>query len=243
MSAEADPRSVADRLRAVRAHIAEAATAAGRAPADVRLIAVSKTHPVALIEAAAAAGQRAFGENTVQEALAKIPAFAGRGLEWHFIGHLQSNKARFLPGNFHWWHSLDALSLARRVARLAHAQAATLDALIEVNVSGDPRRHGVAPDALPALLEQLLREPLPGLRLRGLMTVGPHPAGEAERRAAFARLRGLRDDARARFGLADFDELSMGMSGDYVEAIREGATLVRIGSAIFGERDYSKRAD
>lgn len=239
MSNPARTPAVAAQLRAVRDRIVAAAVSAGRAPSEVRLIAVSKTHPVDRIEAAISAGQRAFGENTVQEALTKIPALGGRDLEWHFIGRLQSNKAKFLPGNFHWWHSLDSTALARRVSRFAAERQARVETLVEVNVSGDPRKHGVAPDALPALLDGLLREPLPGLRLRGLMALAPYPAGETDARAAFARLRGLRDAAQQRFGLTDFTELSMGMSGDYVEAIREGATMVRVGTAIFGERDYS----
>lgn len=225
-------------LAAVRAAVAAAALASGRRPDEVRLIAVSKTQPVEALAAAAATGQRLFGENTVQEALPKIDRLQGTPIEWHFIGHLQSNKARFVPGRFHWLHSLDSLRLAERLARAAAECAAPLDVLIEVNVTGDPAKHGVAPAALAPLLEALLRSPSPFLRLRGLMTVGPYPAGEREQRAAFAALRELRDACRARFALEAFSELSMGMSGDFRAAIAEGATLVRIGSAIFGERAY-----
>jgi pyridoxal phosphate enzyme (YggS family) len=226
-------------LQRVRAAIAQAAHDAGRSPDRIKLVAVSKTQPAAAIEAAIAAGQTVFGENTVQEALTKIPALASHDLEWHFIGHLQSNKARFIPDHFAWLHSLDSLKLAQRLSRLARERGAIVQALIEVNIARDPNKSGVLPEALMPLLEQLLKEDLPGLPLRGLMAIGPYPAAEADIRRAYAALRALRDDCRKRFALGDFTELSMGMSGDYVEAIQEGSTLVRIGTAIFGERDYS----
>ena len=223
----------------IREAIARAARASGRNPDAVRLIAVSKTHPHEAITTAIAAGQRDFGESTVQEALTKIPRFPNQGLEWHFIGHLQSNKARFIPGNFAWLHSLDNLGLARKLSRFAQEQSANINILIEVNVFRDVKKHGVDPDALFEFLEQLMKENLPALHWRGLMTIGPHPAAEKEVRGCFARLRELRDDSRRRLDLPRFTELSMGMSGDYIEAIQEGSTMVRIGSAIFGERDYS----
>jgi len=230
---------IAANLERLRNRIAETAEHAGRRPGDVKLIAVSKTQPPEAVAAAIAAGQRLFGENTVQDALTKIPQFAGQGLEWHFLGHLQSNKARFIPGNFAWVHSLDSVKLAQRLARLAQEQNTTVNTLIEVNITRDPAKHGVAPEDIVALLEQLRNENLAGIRLRGLMAIGPHPATESERRASFAALRELRDGCAQRFALPGFTELSMGMSGDFIEAIQEGATLVRIGTAIFGERDYS----
>lgn len=229
--------SIADNLKRLRAGIAEAALRAGRRPEAVQLIAVSKNQPVQAVAAAVAAGQRAFGENTVQDALTKIPGFAGRGLEWHFIGHLQSNKAKLIPGNFGWLHSLDSLGLAQRLARFAGEQNATLNALIEVNITRDPARHGVLAEDVMPLLDQLSKESPAGLDLRGLMAIGPHPANEAQRRAAFAALRELRDTCRERQALPRFTELSMGMSGDFSEAIAEGSTLLRIGTAIFGQRD------
>jgi pyridoxal phosphate enzyme (YggS family) len=235
-------RSIRDNLRALRARIGDLARAAGRRPEEVRLIAASKTRPLAIIEAAAAAGQTDFGESTIQDALAKIPSLAGRGLTWHFIGHLQSNKAKFLPGHFHWLHSLDSASLAARVSRRAHEKGTVIESLIEVNIARDPKKHGVAPDALPALIEEILKQELPGIRLRGLMGMAPYPAPEADIRTAFAALRQLRAECAQRFGLGSFDELSMGMSGDYAEAIREGSTMLRIGTAIFGERDYATPA-
>jgi hypothetical protein len=230
---------IARNLARVREEIAAAAHAAGRKPEEVRLIAVSKTHPPEAVAAAIAAGQVDFGENTVQEALTKIPIY--RSVTWHMIGHLQSNKAKFIPGNFAWVHSVDNLKLAQRLSRLAQEKGVVLDALFEVNVTRDPAKHGLPPEGLAPLLDTLLKEGHPGLRLRGLMTIGPYPASEADSRASFARLRELRDDCRKRFGLKDFSELSMGMSGDYAAAIQEGSTMVRIGTAIFGERDYSLR--
>jgi len=229
---------IAANLTRVRERIAAAAALSGRSPDDVRLIAVSKSHPVEAIAAAVRAGQHIFGESTTQEALDKMPAFHARALEWHFIGHLQSNKARFVPGQFHWLHALDSLKLAERLSRLAEEREARLQTLVEVNVTADPHKHGVAVPELPALLEQLLQADLPGIELRGLMTVGPYPATETEARAAFAALRQLRDRCRQQFGIEQFTELSMGMSGDFEPAILEGATMVRVGTAIFGERDY-----
>ena len=228
---------IADNLEQLRARIAEAAQRAGRRPQDVQLIAVSKNQSAQAVAAAIAAGQRAFGENTVQDALTKIPGFAGQGLEWHFIGHLQSNKAKLIPGNFAWVHSLDSVQLAQRLARLAREQNATVTALIEVNITRDSARHGVLAEDVVPLIEQLLKENLTGLALRGLMAIGPHPATEAQRRAAFAALRNVRDACLQRQDLPGFTELSMGMSGDFAEAIAEGSTLLRIGAAIFGQRE------
>jgi hypothetical protein len=231
---------IAANLAQVRAAIAAAARRAGRQPDAVRLIAVSKTHPVAAIAAAAQAGQLDFGESTVQEAHGKIPPLAELKLEWHFIGHLQSNKAKHIPGQFHWLHSLDSRKLAERLARFAAERGATLNVLIEVNITRDPAKHGVAPDAVAPLLDELLKVKLTGIALRGLMAIGPHPAEDTERRRVFAALRELRDQCRQRYPLPDFTELSMGMSDDFEAAILEGATMVRIGSAIFGARDYAR---
>jgi len=233
--------AIASNLFHVRQSIAEVArTCAGSFDA-IRLIAVSKGHQHPAIAAAIAAGQKDFGENTSQEALTKIPHFQNQGLEWHFIGHLQTNKAKFIPGNFSWLHSLDNLDLARKLSRRARELSASINILIEVNVTRDPRKHGIAPGTLPDFIEQLLKENLPALSLRGLMTIGPHAAPEKEIRGCFAKLRELRDECRTRFALPGFTELSMGMSGDYVEAIKEGATMLRVGTAIFGDRDYSQK--
>ena len=233
--------AIASNLFRVRQSIAEVAhTCAGSSDA-IRLIAVSKGHQPSAIAAAIAAGQKDFGENTSQEALTKIPHFQNQGLEWHFVGHLQTNKAKFIPGNFSWLHSLDNLDLARKLSRRAQELSANINILIEVNVTRDPKKHGIAPDALADFVEQFLKENLPALSLRGLMTIGPHAAPEKEIRGCFAKLRELRDACRTRYALTGFTELSMGMSGDYVEAIKEGATMLRVGTAIFGDRDYSRK--
>jgi PLP dependent protein len=229
---------ISDNLARVHDRIAAAADSVGRRPEYIRLIAIAKTHSAEAVERAYDAGQRAFGESAVQEALAKIPQVQRDDIEWHFIGHLQSNKAKFMPGNFAWVHSLDSVKLAQRVSRLAQEAGAVVNGLIEVNVVGDPKKHGVAVDLLVPLLDELLSGGLPNLSLRGLMAIGPHPASEGGRRAAFAKLRDLRDECQRRFGINTFSELSMGMSGDYVDAIKEGATMVRIGTAIFGKRSY-----
>ena len=227
--------AAAHRLAEVRERIAAAARRSGRNSDAVRLIAVSKTKPAAEIEALAGLGQREFGENQVQEALAKIERLQGRGLEWHFIGHLQSNKTRFIPGNFGWVHSLDSERLAARISAAVTDPAAPVRLLVQVNVFRDPAKHGVAEQDLFALLEAILARELPGIRLCGLMTIGRLALSEADTRRGFARARGLLQQCRERFGDA-FRELSMGMSGDYELAIEEGATMVRVGSALFGSR-------
>lgn len=225
----------------VRQAIAEAAQAANRNPDEIKLIAVSKTQSPDAVTTAMAADINDFGENTTQEALPKLSRLASRSITWHFIGHLQSNKAKFIPGNFFWLHSLDNLGLARKLSRLAHEKKTSINTLIEVNVSQDLRKHGIVPHALFDFIDKLIKENLLALPLRGLMTIGPYPASEKETRQFFAKLRELRDECRKRFALPGFSELSMGMSGDFAEAIKEGATMVRIGTAIFGERDYTKK--
>lgn len=229
---------IAHRLEAVRAEITEAARQSGRSAEAIRLVAVSKTRPPAAVAAAVAAGQRVFGENTIQDALTKIPRFAGQNLEWHFIGHLQSNKVKHIPGNFSWVHSLDSLRLADRLSRVAQEKSVVVQALIEVNISRDPAKHGVAPEVAEALVESLLAAGLPGIVLRGLMAIGPQSADRSGLRSSFSALRELRDRCREHCRLDAFTELSMGMSGDFREAILEGATMVRLGSSIFGERDH-----
>jgi pyridoxal phosphate enzyme (YggS family) len=241
---------IATNLARLRDDIAAAARSVHRNPADIKLIAISKTHSIASIDAALAAGQRAFGENTVQEALGKIAHFGHhdptRGViptdeivpEWHFIGHLQSNKARSIPGNFAWLHSLDNLKLAQRLNRFAEDQHVALSTLLEVNITQDSRKHGIEPSAVASLLDQFLAQEFSAIMLRGLMTIGPYPATESEIRRTYAALRHLLDECKQRFDLPTFDQLSMGMSGDYLEAVKEGATMLRIGTAIFGDRDY-----
>ena len=228
--------TVTDNLRKVRQALASAARQAQRDPSTIRLLAVSKTMPPAAVEAAMRAGQTEFGENTIQDALRKIPLFQGRGLSWHFIGHLQSNKIKFIPGHFSWVHSIDSLALARKLSQACAHRGTQINALVQVNVSGEVSKHGVAPTELSALIEALLAAKLPAIAWRGLMTLGRFNASDAELRSCFAQLRTLRDDCVARFGLKDFSELSMGMTQDFALAVAEGATIVRIGTAIFGPR-------
>jgi hypothetical protein len=215
---------VAGNLAAVRARMAAAAARAGRAAASVRLIAVAKTKPVELVRAAVAAGAGDIGENYVQEAVAKRAAL-GTAVCWHLIGHLQRNKAAQALATFDLIHSLDSVALGETLARHAAARALPARVLVEVNVGGEASKHGVASAALPALLARL-RDPY--LAVEGLMTVPP-PGSPADSRRYFRQLRDLRDAAGLR-------ELSMGMTDDFEIAIEEGATMVRVGRAIFGER-------
>jgi len=218
---------------AVRAALDAAARKAGRDPKDVTLVAVSKTFPAEAVRAAHAAGQRHFGENYVQEGCAKIDAL--RDLEdavWHFIGPLQSNKSRMVAERFDWMHSIDRESIARRLSEQRPAGKTPLRVCIQVNVSGEDSKSGVEPADVPPLARAIAA--LPNLELRGLMAI-PAPADEAaQQRAPFELLRRIRDDLAAQ-GI-DLPDLSMGMSADYAAAVQEGATLVRIGSAIFGAR-------
>ncbi len=212
--------------------IARAAEAAGRNAAEVRLLAVSKTWPADSVREAAAAGQRAFGENYVQEGAEKVDALAALGLEWHFIGPLQSNKTRLVANRFAWVHSIDRLKIAERLSAQRDVHLPPLEVCIQVNVSGETSKSGVAPAELPALAHAVAG--LPRLRLRGLMAI-PEPTSDvAVQRARFAALRELRDRLNAG-GLA-LDTLSMGMSDDLEAAIAEGSTMVRVGTAIFGSR-------
>jgi len=224
-----------DAIDGVRQRIADAARCAGRQADDVRLIAVSKRQPLEAVETLIACGQKDFGENQMQEALGKIEPLKDTPLEWHFIGHLQSNKTRHVGGNFRWVHTVDSAKLARRIAASASEAGCPVNLLLQVNVSGDPAKHGIAEEALFPLVDTLLEASLEGIRLRGLMTIGYRDVGESETRRSFARLRELLVQCRSRYG-DDFSELSMGMSGDYPLAIEEGATMVRVGSALFGPR-------
>lgn len=225
---------IAANLQAVRQGIAAAAQQAGRQPADVALLAVSKTVSPDRIRAAYAAGQREFGENYVQEGIDKIAALADlRGhLQWHFIGPLQSNKTRPVAEHFDWVHSIERLRIAERLSAQRPAGMAPLQVCIQVNISSEASKSGVAPAEVPALAHAVAA--LPNLRLRGLMAI-PEPAHDpAAQRRPFAAMRAMLQALRAD-GL-QLDTLSMGMSGDMEAAIAEGATLVRIGTAIFGAR-------
>jgi pyridoxal phosphate enzyme (YggS family) len=231
-------RSIADNLQAVKARIAGAARAVGRDPGAVALLAVSKTHASALIEEAFRAGQRAFGENYVQEALDKMAALVHLPIEWHLVGPLQSNKTRVVAERFQWVHSIDREKIARRLSEQRPPALPPLDVLLQVNVSGEASKSGVAPREAAPLAKAVAA--MPRLRLRGLMAV-PEPTGDERlQRARFREVRELYESLQ-REGLA-LDTLSMGMSADMEAAIAEGSTLVRIGTAIFGERRKVKDA-
>lgn len=226
-------------LQAVQRRVAAAAQAAGRPAHSVALIAVSKTFSVDAVREAADAGQRAFGENYVQEALDKIAALRAAGggpaLEWHFIGPIQSNKTRAIAEHFDWVHSVERLKIAERLAAQRPATMAPLQVCIQVNISGAASKSGVAPAETLALARAVAA--LPGLRLRGLMAI-PEPTDDpAEQAAAFTALARLGAELRAA-GLP-CDQLSMGMSADLEAAIAAGATMVRVGTAIFGTRHYA----
>lgn len=227
--------AIADNLQAVQARISNAAAAVGRSPESVRLLAVSKTWPLACVLDAAEAGQRAFGENYVQEGIDKIAAVSGRNLEWHFIGPLQSNKTKPVAEHFDWVHSIDRLKVAERLSAQRPAYLAPLQVCVQINVSGEASKSGCAPDEALALCRAVAA--LPGLQLRGLMAI-PEPTDDLQaQRIPFRKLRELREQICAA-GLP-LDTLSMGMSHDLEAAVAEGATIVRIGTAIFGERNYA----
>ncbi len=224
--------SIAANLQAVRQRVDAAAKAARRAPEEVALLAVSKTWPAASVAEAAHAGQRMFGENYVQESIAKIAELRAAGLEWHFIGPLQSNKTRAVAADFDWVHSVDRLKLAERLSEQRPDDLPPLNVCIQVNVSGEESKSGVAPDEVRGLADRIAV--LPRLRLRGLMAIPEPTRDEALLRSRFATLRRLRDELNDS-GFA-IDTLSMGMSDDLELAIAEGATMVRVGTAIFGAR-------
>lgn len=224
---------VTENFRKIQDLLAKAARDAGR-PADaVRLLAVSKKKPVEAVLEAAAAGQLDFGENFVQEGLEKIAAAGRADLRWHFIGHLQSNKTRPVAEHFDWVHTVDKAKTARRLSVQRPHHAAPLNICIEVNIDGEAQKSGVAPAETAALAREITS--LPRLRLRGLMCLPKIRNGFAEQRKPFAALRSLQESLNADgFSL---DTLSMGMTADYAAAIHEGATIVRIGTALFGERE------
>jgi pyridoxal phosphate enzyme (YggS family) len=228
--------TIASNLQAVRDSITAAATAAGRPPESIGLLAVSKTFPQEAIREAHAAGQIRFGESYVQEALDKIALLRDLPVEWHFIGPIQSNKTRAIAGHFAWVHSLDRLKIAERLSAQRPPHLPPLQVCVQVNISDEASKQGATPEEAVPLANAIAR--LPRLRLRGLMAI-PAPAQTfAAQREPFAQLRNLFERLNAQ-GL-QLDTLSMGMSDDFSAAIAEGATLVRVGSAIFGNRNYQK---
>lgn len=230
MSLQSVSHSIVDNVRKVRAALDDAARAAGREPDSVRLIAVAKTHPAERVRAAAAAGCTDIGESYLQEALPKIRALADLGLTWHFIGRIQSNKTRPIAEAFDWVHTVARAKIAERLA--GHCPAGkTLNVTLQVNVDRDPAKAGVEPAAAAELLDQVQR--YPSLRVRGLMTILQQDAAPLD---GYRRLAELFETLRPH-AQGQWDTLSMGMSGDFAEAVAAGATHVRIGTAIFGRRN------
>jgi PLP dependent protein len=229
--------SVAENLARVREQIAQAATKVGRSIDDIELVAISKTHPAEKVREAYEVGQTMFGESRVQEARAKIPELPS-AIHWHFVGHLQKNKIRNALPLFEMLHSVDSLALAQDMNRIAEEEGLHPRVLLEVNVAGEGSKFGFKPETLRAEMETLLA--LPRLSILGLMTIPPL-AGEAEAsRKYFVQLRELRDRVQTGFQV-DLAHLSMGMTNDFAIAVEEGATLVRVGTAIFGERSKTQK--
>lgn len=224
---------VTENCRRIRDLLAEAAVAAGREPESVELLAVSKRHPLEAILEAAEAGQRDFGENYVQEGLEKIESCPRKDLVWHFIGHLQSNKTRVTAENYDWVHTVDKLKIARRLSQQRPDGSGALNICLQVNIDKEPGKSGADVAEIPELAAAVAE--LPNLRLRGLMCLPAIREGFEEQRKPFARLRKLAEYVSAN-GI-ELDTLSMGMTDDYRAAIFEGATIVRIGTAIFGPRE------
>lgn len=229
------PVDIRSRLDEIRADIRRCTLSAGRSPDDVELVAVSKTHPAEAIREAWEAGQRAFGESYAQELVAKMPALEGlSGIGVHFIGHLQTNKVKLVVGTVSLIHTVDRPSLVHALGVRAKDLGIVQNVLLEVHLSPEPSKSGASPESLPQLLS-LIRE-YPSLCPRGLMTMPPYTEDPQGARPYFRALRELRDDLARTLELPGFRHLSMGMSHDYGIAIQEGATLVRIGTAIFGSR-------
>jgi PLP dependent protein len=224
--------SVAENLERVREQIAEAAVKSGRSLNDVELVAITKTHPVEKIRDAIAAGQILFGESRVQEARAKIPEVAA-SIRWHFVGHLQKNKIRHALPLFEMIHSVDSLELAQEINRIAHEDGQYPRVLLEVNVAGEGSKFGFQPDKLGRQMDALLK--LPRLSIEGLMCIPPLTERAEDARPFFVQLRELRGSLESDCNVK-LPQLSMGMTNDFPVAVEEGATLVRVGTAIFGER-------
>jgi len=232
-----DSAAIAANLAAIQQRMADAATRARRSPDEVKLVAVSKTHPFAAVEAALAAGQHDFGENRFEELWQKIVESENAGLtdqvKWHFIGPVQGRKSDQVIGPIALVHSVDRLKIAQRISRDAKGASCVVSVLLEVNVSGEESKHGFAPDEVREQWTELSR--LDGIRIEGLMTMAPLVVDAEETRPVFRDLRRLRDELAA-MHRAELPHLSMGMTNDFEVAIEEGATLVRIGTAIFGAR-------
>jgi len=229
------PNAIASNLADVRSRLAQAATRAGRSPSDIRLVAVSKTFPISDVRTALAAGQRIFGENRVQEALQKIDVSTDTPIEWHLIGHLQSNKAKRAASAFACIHSVDSADILRRIDGAAAESGHSPELLVQVDIAGEPTKHGSPADALRTIFE--VAAMCQAAKVVGLMVLPPFLPNPEDTRPYFRQLRGIRDELASRGVPASMlRELSMGMSHDFEVAIEEGATLVRVGTAIFGGR-------
>ena len=228
--------SIGDNLDRVREQISTAAVKSGRTPNDVELVAITKTHPAESVREAIEAGQILFGESRVQEARAKIPELPSN-CRWHFVGHLQKNKIRHALPLFEMFHGIDSLELARDINRIAEEDGAHRNVLLQVNVASEGSKFGFSPDALGGQMEALLA--LPRLSIEGLMCIPPLATESEDSRKFFVQVRELRDSLEKEFSLK-LPQLSMGMTHDFPIGIEEGATLVRVGTAIFGERTRRK---
>lgn len=234
-TADLESLPLATRYRHITEQIAEACQRVGRPVGSVKLVAVSKFVPVEVMSEAARLGVLDFGESRIQEALPKMAQLQNPSLRWHFIGHLQTNKIKRVVGEFSLIHSVDSWRLAEALSREATAQGKVQPILLQVNTSGEPSKYGMTPDATPAFLERLVTE-LPGIQVQGLMTMAPYAESPEAARPFFRRLRELRDDLAGKHTGVSLEHLSMGMSGDFAAAVEEGATMVRIGTGLFGAR-------
>ena len=228
--------SIKDNLAVVQQQLSQAATEAGRSPEDIQLIAVSKTKPAEMINEAVLANHTAFGENMVQEAISKMSALNNiDNIEWHLIGHLQKNKVKFCPGNFQWIHSIDSIELAKKLEERCALKQQNINVLIQVNLSQEKSKYGVQQLNELFQLAETLHAGL-WIKLRGLMTIPAPDLGETSTRKLFEKLRMWRDQLQNELDAPEITELSMGMTADFQWAIQEGATMIRLGTAIFGSR-------
>lgn len=241
-SSQQNKEELQQRYTTLQQQLQQAARKAGRAPDSVKLIAVTKTHPISTVVDALQVGMIDLGENYVQELREKMQYFdehpSAQQPQWHFIGHLQRNKVRYIARNIALIHSVDSVALAVEIGKHAVLLNRTIDVLLQVNTSGEQSKSGCAPAEVEELARQVLL--IPGVRVRGLMTIAAFSDNPEDSRPMFRLLRSLRDALQLRFAEADFSELSMGMTGDFTTAIEEGATLIRIGTALFGERSYAQ---
>ncbi|MTI14967.1 YggS family pyridoxal phosphate-dependent enzyme [Sansalvadorimonas verongulae] len=231
--------SIETRIQKTREHILEVATKCGRSD-EVQLLAVSKTKPAAMIREAWTGGQRAFGENYVQESVDKIQELSDlEGIEWHFIGPIQSNKSRLVAENFNWVHSVDRLKIARRLSEQLPDGKAPINICLQVNIDNEPTKSGFSASEVLAAAQEVIA--LKGVKLRGLMAIPAPSENKAQQKRPFKAIRALMDQLKAAHPEQQLDTLSMGTTADLDAAIEEGATIVRIGTALFGARDYSNK--